>query len=176
MTLKPSPLEIVVSKRAARHLRVKPVHVMSTGPAHFITQWRADTADDSEGGRWFLMTNLVTLYTFMIPRKPASRFNSLVANFQVRLGFALLESTPPVEWRPSEFIPVKGNPRPIVGSMNEMAASLTWPPTPQHKAHYKNEEEFLQRTPFSAIGEKGHYEFPDKVWLQRLNDLARSES
>ena len=33
---------------------------------------------------------------------------------------------------------------------------------------------WLQRTPFSAVGGKENYGFPNRIWQQRLNDLARS--
>ena len=121
-----------------------------------------------------MVTNLATLYTFLLPQESSRSFESLVQAFRLRLGFALLVATPPLDWTPSEVVPVSGNPRAVVGSMNNMAQLLAWPRQPGGFNHYKDNEERLQRTPFSAVGAKGHYGFPDKIWLQHLNELARS--
>jgi len=172
MTLPPSPLEIILSARAARHLRVKPARAMSAAPPHCVTQWRVDTVDDAEGDRWFLLTNVATFYTFLLPRKPSSRFASMVADFQVRLGFALLEPTPPLEWRPSEIILVRGNPRAVIRAMKDMYLSLTWHRMPAYKHYYPDLESSIHDTAYLGIGETEWFEFPKVVWLKSLNELA----
>ena len=175
MTAPPAPLEIVLSARAARFLRTKPARAFSQLAAgHFLTQWRVDPADDGDGGRWFMVTNLATLFTFLLPRPPSSRLDSFVRDFRIRLGFALLAASPPLEWAPSEVVAVSGNPRAVVGSMNNMAQLLAWPRQPGAMTPHEDHEAMLQRTPFSAVGDKGHYGIPDQTWLKHLNDLARS--
>ena len=86
-----------------------------------------DLADDADGGRWFMVTNIATLYTFLLPRPPRCSFAQFLESFRLRLRFALLAASPPLEWNPSEVIVVRGNPRAIVGSMNNMAQLLAWP-------------------------------------------------
>ena len=170
-----APLEIILSGNAARFLHVRPARAqVQPPPGHFLTQWRVDPADDGDGGRWFMVTNLVTLFTFLLPRQPSSRFDSLVRDFRLRLSFALLAASPPLEWTPSEVVPVSGNPRAVVGSMNNMAQLLAWPRQPGALTPYEDFEAMLQGTPFSAVGKKGRYGIPHQAWLEHLNDLTRS--
>ena len=121
-----------------------------------------------------MVTNLATLFTFLLPRQPSSRIGSFVRDFRIRLGFALLAASPPLECAPSGVVPVRGNPRAVVGSMNNMAQLLVWPRRPGAMTPHEDHEALLQRTPFSAVGDKGRYGRPDQAWLQHLNDLARS--
>lgn len=175
MIIEPAPLEILLSERAARLLKIKPARSFTEpAPRLFLSQWRVDPADDGDGGRWFMVTNLPTLFTFLLPRQPPGRFESLVQDLRMRLGFALLAASPPLEWTPSEIVPVRGNPRSVVGSMNNMAQLLAWPRQPGAMSLYKDAEARLQHTPFSAVGGKGHWGFPDKLWQQRLDALSRS--
>ena len=147
---------------------------MSTAPPHFLVQWRTDLARDTEGGHWWLVTNLTTLYTFLLPRKPSDRIPSLEKTFLLRLRFALLEATPPLEWQPTELIPVTGNPRAVVGSMNDMRQLVAWPRQPGPLLSNIDTETFLQKAPFSAIGLKARYAIPKEIWLQHLAQLAQS--
>ena len=174
MTIVSSPIEIIISARAAKHLRVKPVRPMSATPSHFLVQWRADLADDAEGGHWWLLTNLPTLYTFLIPRKPSDRIPSLQKAFLLRLRFALLEAAPPLEWQPTGVVPVTGNPRAVVGSMNDMRQQVAWPRQPGQLLSNTDTETYLQEMPLSAIGRKGRYAIPRKIWRQHLTQLAQS--
>ena len=85
-----------------------------------------------------------------------------------------LAASPPLESTPSEIVPVRGNPRVVVGSMNNMAQLLAWPRQPGGMTLHEDHEAMLQHTPFSAVGGKGRFGFPDKTWLQHLNELATS--
>lgn len=152
MTIEPAPLELLLSGRAARLLKIKPARPFTEPePRLFLRQWRVDPADDGDGGRWFIVTNLPTLFTFLLPRKASSRFDSLVQDFRMRLGFALLAASPPLNWTPSEIVPVAGNPRSVVGSMNNMAQLLAWPRQPDAMSPHVDSEARLQQTPFSAV-------------------------
>lgn len=175
MTIPPAPLELILSARAARLLHVKPVRAFTQpAPRLFLTQWRVELTDDGDGGRWFMVTNLATLFTFLLPRQPASGFDSMIRDFRLRLGFALLAASPSLEWTPSAIVPVRGNPSAVVGSMNNMVQLLSWPRRQDAMTPIEDPETWLQRTPFSAVGAKGHYGFPNQIWQQHLDDLARS--
>ncbi|HMJ63761.1 MAG TPA: hypothetical protein VK615_00300 [Candidatus Binatia bacterium] len=115
-----------------------------------------------------MVTNCATLYTFLLPRTRDMRWADLVTAFRTRLRFALLAASPPAEIAISEIIAVKGNPRKVIGSMNEMCYLLsqgcTAPPTDDPEGE-------LNDTPFSAIADNTHFGFPDLLWQHRLNSL-----
>ena len=175
MIISPAPLELILSGRAARFLQRQPVRAFTQpAPDLFLAQWRVELADDGDGGRWFVVTNLPTLFTFLLPRQPASGFDSMIRDFRLRLGFSLLAASPTLEWTPSEIVPVRGNPSAVVGSMNNMVQLLSWPRQSGALTPIEDPETWLQRTPFSAVGGNENYGFPNRIWQQRLNDLARS--
>ncbi len=177
MILEPAPLELVLSTKAARWLRVAPVRAFTQpSPRLFLTQWRIDLVDDGDGGRWFMVTNHATLFTFLLPRQPSSGYDALVRDFRMRLGFSLLAASPPLEWTPTEVVPVRGNPAAVVGSMNNMAQLLSWPREPGAMTPYEDSEAWLQGTPFSAIGTKSRYAIPKTIWGERLDAIARGPS
>jgi len=161
-------IQIILSKVASARLKQQPLQPM-TDPAHFLAQWRVDIAEDHRREQFYIVTNCATLFTFLLPRTRTMRWPDLVTAFRTRLRFALLAASPPAEITISEIIPVKGNPRKVVGSMNEMnyllSQGCTNPPTDDPEGQ-------LNQTPFSAIGERGNYAFPDKTWQAKLNELA----
>jgi hypothetical protein len=167
-------VEFILSARAARCLRTKPERPAGgTDPNAFLCQWRVEAAKDSCGGAWFMATNLVTLFTFLIPRQSAKNFQELAEAFRTRLRFALLAASPPLEWDFARGVPVSGNPRATVGSMNDMCRLLAHPRRPGEAIPFGDLEAYLNHTPFSALGTKGRYEIPVEQWLRKLNALSQ---
>ena len=123
--------------------------------------------DNLMGSRAFVITNLSTLFTFIIPQEFPCTFDSITKTFLMRLRFSLLAASPPVEWKPSEVIPVRGNPRAVIGSMNDMISMVTF----RREANNfdgTEAEDFLNRTPFSMIGMKR----PKDRFMDQLQALS----
>ena len=66
------------------------------------------------------------------------------------------------------------NPRKVIGSMNDMICDVQLEPTEAFRRKYpeRDDEDGLNHTPFSAIGSKNRYEFPDKAWSAAIARLA----
>jgi hypothetical protein len=162
-------VELILSKAASIQLKQRVLKPMTDTPSHFLTQWRVESAEDHRPEKFYMVTNCATLFTFLLPRTRDTRWPDLVTAFRTRLRFALLATSPPAEIAVSEIIAVKGNPRKVIGSMNEMCYLLsqgcTNPPTDDPEGE-------LNHTPFSAIRDNTHFGFPDLVWQHRLNSLG----
>ena len=168
MQLPAAPLELLFSTNAAKTLLVKKTDSASNHPSNFLQQWRIELADDLMGRKAFVITNLQTLFTFLIPQEPRYSLGSVMDSFLMRLRFSLLASNPPVEWKPSQVVPVRGNPRPVVGSMNDMIGMITFRREAEN-LYGKDAEDFLNRTPFSVIGMRS----PEDQFLHRLQEMAK---
>jgi hypothetical protein len=162
-------IELILSKTAAGYLQRRVLPPMTEPAHHFIGQWRVEAAEDEHRGEWFMVTNCATFFTFLLPRSPTMRWPDLEVAFRTRLRFALLAGSPPADVRILGILPVKGNPRKVVGSMNEMCYLLaSGCCTPD----CDDAETALNRTPFTAIGARADFAFPEDVWHVRLNELA----
>ena len=176
-TLEDRPVEFILSARATRCLAVKPERAASApDPCGFLLQWRVEAVTDWCGRDWFMGTNLATLFTFLIPRQGAASFEEFVARFRTRLRFALLGANPPLEWDFTQAVPVSGNPRAVVGTMNDMARLMAYPRQPGEADLFADLEASMNRTPFSAIGTKGRYAIPGEQWLKRLNAISQAST
>jgi hypothetical protein len=176
MTLPPTPVELILSARAAKSLRVRQLAPASDNPAHFVTQWRVELCKDWANRNQFLVTNLSTLYTFLIPRTPRQTRVQREQEFRMRLGFALLAGKPMVEWRPDSLLYVRAAPRKVIGSMNDMVYHLQFEPIESFDEEFPDRDaaDLLNHTPFSAIGSKNNFERPHDAWLAALANLADS--
>src|SRR5262245_4395521 len=61
-------IELILSGKTAKLLRMKPAERASAEPVHFLAAWRVELAEDGYGGKWFLITNAATMYSILIPR------------------------------------------------------------------------------------------------------------
>jgi hypothetical protein len=104
MTLPPSPVELILSQCAAKSLRVRQLEPASDDPPHFAAQWRVERCKDWAGRNLFMVTNLATLFTFLIPHTPKQVRARLEQDFRSRLGFALLVGKPLVDWQPDPIV------------------------------------------------------------------------
>src|SRR3954453_13909328 len=153
MLLPPAKLEVLLSTKTARALALKPAVVALVQAPCFLCQWRVEAGRGVRGDCW-LVTNLPTLFTFLLPRTRAERWPSLLAAFQTRLSFALLGATPPLEWRPLEALPVRGNPHSVIGCMNDMVNYLKNSPDPSVFERGMDQEDIINRRPYKSIGWK----------------------
>ena len=164
--LPPAPLEFLFSTNAAKALHVKTTALCSTNAGNFLQQWRIELMDDLIATKAFLITNVATLFTFLIPQEPRCSLNSVRDTFLMRLRFSLLAGSPPIEWRPSQIVPVRGNPRSVIGTMNDMIAMITFRRGAENFRRTEAEE-FLNDTPFSMIG----MDSPKDRFLRELQRL-----
>jgi len=86
----------------------------------------------------------------------------------MRLSISLLASNPPIEWRPSQIVAVRGNSRAVIGSMNDMVSMIAF--RCEAEAFIGAEaEDFLNRTPFSMIGMRS----PKDEFLRQLQEMTK---
>jgi hypothetical protein len=166
MILCPENLELMCSAKAARSLKVKPSTAAASQPGCFLCQWRIEAARGHPGDYW-LVTNLPTLFSFLLPRTRADRLPAVLAAFNTRLNFALLGGDPPFQWRPKEIVLVRGNPRAVIGSMNDMVGLLERTAGRPDWAPAKDDEDFINITPFSAI----NWDYPRRRFQTELQKL-----
>jgi hypothetical protein len=169
MHLPSTPIELLFSTNTAKALRVKKMAPASPHPGNFLQQWRIELVDDRMGRKAILITNLATLFTFLIPQEPGCSLPLVLDTFLMRLGFSLLASNPPIEWKPSQIVPARGNPRAVIGSMNDMISMLTFR-RDSDNLYGEDAEDFLNETPFSMIKMNS----PGDEFLRRLQDLVKT--
>src|SRR5207249_4042133 len=95
-------------------------------PAHWLGQWRVDFGQKTDSTWAALVTNVATLYTFVMPLKDLSQGENFERLFRLRLGFALVDAPSLVRWKDAPVVFASGNPRRVVGSMNDMRRHLAW--------------------------------------------------
>ena len=144
---------------------MKPAERASDEPAHWLAQWRVELANDGYGHALFLITNAVTVYSFLIPRARRFTFDDLAEQFLMRLRFTLLAAQPPIDWQPGAIRAVRGVSASLIGTMNNMVWLLS---APRSAMVHESDVHILNRTPFFAIPEH----FPDKAFFGRLNQTA----
>jgi hypothetical protein len=144
MKLSNLDLELILSGKTAKLLRIKPTERANLDPAHFLASWRVELARDGSRGGYF---------------------DDLVQQFLMRLRFTLLEAQPPIEWKPDSncsIRPVRGGSASLIGTMNNMVYLLE---ADRSSQQIHSEEQILNDTPFFAIPEI----FPNKAFFARLN-------
>ena len=131
---------------------------------HWLAQWRVELAVDGFGQSLFLVTNAVTVYSFLIPRERKKTFDALAEQFLMRLHFTRWGAQPPIEWQPGAVRAVRGGSASLIGTMNNMVWLLS---AARSIMLHESEEQILNETQFFAIPEH----FPDKAFFGRLNRL-----
>ena len=157
-------IELILSGKTAKLMRLNPAERASVEPTHWLAQWRVELAKDGFGRALFLITNAVTVYSLLIPRSRKVTFDDLAQQFLMRLRFTLLAAQPPIDWQPGEVRAVRGGNPSLIGTMNNMVYLLS----AQSPYLHESDEQFLNRTPFFAIPEH----FPNKAFFNRLNQPA----
>ena len=85
----------------------------------------------------------------------------------MRLGFALHDAPSLAAWKQAPIVFVAGNPRRVVGSMNDMRHQLAWPAETM-----RSDEDLINGTPFLWLQET----FPKEEFAKRLAEAAESKS
>jgi hypothetical protein len=161
----PDAIEIILSAQVRKNWRVEPTVRATEPPAHWLGQWRLDFGRKPDRTRWALVTNIVTLYTFVFPLKELGRRDNFDKLFRLRLGFAIVDAPLLATWKEAPIIFAAGNPRMAVGSMNNMRQHLAWR-TETSVGPMKDDEDWINQTPFLSLPDY----FPDKAFAKRLTE------
>jgi hypothetical protein len=161
----PDAIEIILSAQVRKNWRVEPTVRATEPPAHWLGQWRLDFGRKPDRTRWALVTNIVTLYTFVFPLKELGRRENFEKLFRLRLGFAIVDAPKLALWKDAPIVYAAGNPRMAVGSMNNMRQHLAWR-TETSVGPMKDDEDWINQTPFLSLPEA----FPDKAFAERLTE------
>ncbi len=163
----PGAIEIILSAQAQKRWRIKPGVRASEPPAHWLGQWRVDFGQKADRSWVALVTNVVTLYTFVLPLKDLVRHDNFERLFRLRLGFALTDAPALASWKNAQLVFATGNRRMAVGSMNDMRSQLAWR-TQTEVGPMKDDEDWVNKTPFLSLPTK----FPEDEFAQRLAEAT----
>ena len=164
----PDAIEIILSAQVQKRWRIKPEVGAHEPAGHWLSQWRIEFGRKADRTQVALVTNVATLYTFVFPLKELKSGRNFENLFRLRLGFALHDAPSLAEWRKAPIIFVAGNPRQVVGSMNDMRHQLASVPETM-VGMVKDDEDLINGTPYLWLEES----FPDKGFAKRLADSAQ---
>lgn len=156
-------IEIILSAQVQKRWRVKPAVRASEPSAHWLGQWRLDFGQKPDRTWVALVTNTATLYTFVFPVKELGKRENFGKLFRLRLGFALVDAPSLASWKDAPIVFATGNPRMVIGSMNDMRRHLAWRTEPS-VGPMNDDEDWINKTPFLSLPTK----FPDKECAKRL--------
>ena len=157
-------IEIILSAQVRKKWRVEPTVRATEPPAHWLGQWRLDFGQKPDRTRVALVTNMVTLYTFVFPVNELGKRDNFERLFRLRLGFALVDAPSLVPWKDAPIVFAVGNPRRVVGSMNNMRMDLAWRTETPEFGPMEEDEDWINKTPFLSLPEF----FPGKAFAKRL--------
>ncbi|HAV63115.1 MAG TPA: hypothetical protein DCY13_12215 [Verrucomicrobiales bacterium] len=163
VNMDPDCLEIVVSARAAKRLKLTPTVRAGDRPLHWCARWRVEVCQLPDR-RWVaLVTNAETFYSFVFPvteLQGPGRFEEL---FRLRLGFALTDAPSLAFWKTAPLRYATGNPRVLVGTMNRMKLDLLCAGQVEESPRV-DEEDILNHGICLALDEV----IPFRAWARRL--------
>ena len=159
----PGAIEIIVSTQVQKRWRIKPAVSAREQAAHWVAQWRLEFGRKADRTEVALLTNIATLYTFVFPFRELDRGRNFENLFRMRLSFALHDAPAFARWGQAPIIFAAGNPRQVVGSMNDMRHQLAWKPL-TIDVPFKSDEDLINGTPFLWLPET----FPEKEFSKRL--------
>ena len=163
-------IEIILSAKVQARWPIKPCVGASEPSAHWLGQWRVDFAQKADRTWVALVTNVATLYTFVLPLKDLGKHDNFEKLFRLRLVFALTDAPSLALWKDAPLVFAHGNPRVTVGSMNEMRKHLAWR-TETEVGPMKDDEDWINKTPFLSL--PGF--FPGKSFTNRLAETNETQ-
>ena len=160
----PGAIEIILSARTQKRWRIQPEVRASDLPAHWLGQWRIDLGHKPDRTWVALVTNTATLFTFVFPLAELAGGRNFEKLFRLRLGFALTDGSVLEPWKQAPLLFAQGNPRMVIGSMNDMRRHLAWRAETDDWGPIKDDEGWINKTPFLSLPET----FPDKAFAKQL--------
>jgi len=164
----PEALEIILSNAAQKRWRIAPTIAASEPAAHWLAQWRMDFGLRADRTQVALVTNIATLYTFVFTMKELGRGANFEKVFRARLSFALQGTPSLMNWQRAPLLFATGNPRMVIGSMNDMRHHISWKPI----EHPRSDEDMLNGTPFLSL--EGF--FPEEAFSRKLAEANSASS
>ncbi|MGK0186021.1 MAG: hypothetical protein ACI9R3_001804 [Verrucomicrobiales bacterium] len=166
---------IVTSARAVKAYGI-PVSKGIPDNIPWLEGWRLDRTDDVHPQTRAVISNLVTLYTFVIPIDVEPDVEAILNHFRMRLGFSLASMCPALELpfcspgSPDDQSPVQfvtGNPRKVIGCMNQVMISLSYSMVPMGQDFILSAEHSINSMPMLTLVD-GKSGFPDLEFKRRL--------
>jgi hypothetical protein len=158
----PDAIEVIISAQVQKRWRIQPALSANERPDNWLAQWRLDFGRKADRTEVALMTNVATLYTFVFPLKELDRGRNLENLFRMRLGFALHDARLLARWQKAPIVFVAGNPRQVIGSMNDMRRLIA-AESSMADGRIDSDEDFINRTPFQWLEESPQEEFSRRL-------------
>jgi hypothetical protein len=156
-------LTFITSAHARKCYRLLPQK--SAPEAYWHENWRLDDLENAPCGYGAMITNTETLFTILVPDPQCDSFDQLLEHFRMRLQFTLIDAGSPVQLDDGPPCIISGNPRRVIGTMNDMKFALALEADEPSPAA-DDLEDYLNRTPYSAID----YAYP----CERFYEMAKT--
>lgn len=162
-------LRIYQSREVQRRWKMAPARLPEVLSDHWLQTWRLDFLKRASSPV-FLVTNEETLYTWVFPKPEVPNHQAFERLFRIRLGSALTDYPNQERWGSAPIDYVSGNPRRLIGVMNNMADHLVW-----RGSGPTDDEQVLNTTPFQGQLEgRPERAFWGRLRLDRDSETART--
>ena len=160
---------IYQSREVQRRWKMAPARLPEVLSNHWLQTWRVDFLKRA-GSPVFLVTNEETLYTWVFPKPEFPNRQAFERLFRVRLDSALADYPNQERWVSAPIDYVSGNPRRLIGVMNNMADHLVW-----RGSGPTDDEEVVNTMPFQGQLEgRPERAFWGRLRLDRESETART--
>ena len=160
---------IYQSREVQRRWKMAPARLPEVLSNHWLQTWRVDFLKRA-GSPVFLVTNEETLYTWVFPKPEVPNRQAFERLFRVRLDSALADYPNRDPWVSAPIDYVSGNPRRLIGVMNNMADHLVW-----RGSGPTDDEEVVNTMPFQGQLEgRPERAFWGRLRLDRESETART--
>ena len=157
---------IYQSREVQRRWEMAPARLPEVLSDHWLWTWRVDFLKRA-GSPVFLVTNKETLYTWVFPKPEVPNRQAFERLFRIRLGSALTDYPNQERWVSAPIDYVSGNPRRLIGVMNNMADHLVW-----RGSGPTDDEQVVNTMPFQGQLEGR----PERAFWGRLRPDRESET
>lgn len=157
---------IYQSREIQRRWKLSPARLPEVRSDHWLWTWRVDFLKRA-GSPVFLITNEETLYTWVFPKPEVPDRQAFERLFRMKLGSALTNYPNRDPWVNAPIDYVSGNPRRLIGVMNNMGDHLVW-----RGSGPTNDEELVNTMPFQGQVEG----CPERAFWGRLRMYPASET
>ena len=162
---------IYQSREVQRRWKMAPAQLSEVLSDHWLQTWRVDFLKRA-GSPVLLVTNEETLYTWVFPKPEVPNRQAFERLFRIRLGSALTDYPNQERWVSAPIDYVSGNPRRLIGVMNNMADHLVW-----RGSGPTDDEEVVNTMPFQGQTEGSpEWAFREQVRRDCASQIARTES
>lgn len=151
------------SAKARQRFGLKPSETTETG--NWNEEWRLDVLDPPLCGQGAIFTNLSTFFSFLVPCEECGSFEQVYRYFLTRIQFTLIDAKSNLTVNVAPPIIVSGNPRSVIGTVNDMKFALELEDY-ESVVPSRDPEMFINRTPYKGI----EYEYPVDCFYRRAQE------